>query len=134
MSCLSLWLLNCLFLNICCCHITFIYMPVKFVLYLWKQNLRVTPVNYRRYIVLYTLFLAQSLGSYRTSGKIVNKECNYESKFLRWILIIFITYSNSVNHNQTWHDTWWNGFSIWLKSASKWNYLVVAGSILTTGK
>ena len=30
-----LWLLNCLFLNIRCCHIPLVYVLVKFVLYLW---------------------------------------------------------------------------------------------------
>ena len=33
----------------------FVYVLVKFVLYLWKQNLKITPVNYRRYLVLYRL-------------------------------------------------------------------------------
>ena len=28
-------------------------MVVKFVLYLWKQNQKITPVNYGRYLVLY---------------------------------------------------------------------------------
>ena len=40
-----------MFLNVCCCHIPFVYMLVKFVLYLWKQNLKVTPVNYGRYLI-----------------------------------------------------------------------------------
>ena len=42
-----------MFLNICCCHITFVYVLVKFVLYLWKRNLKVNPVNYGRYLVLH---------------------------------------------------------------------------------
>ena len=42
------WLLNCLFLNICCCHIPFVYVLLKFELYLWKRNRTVTPVNYER--------------------------------------------------------------------------------------
>ena len=55
LSCLLLWLLTFLFLNICCCHIPFVYVLVKFVLYLWKRNLKVTPVNYGRYFFLYKL-------------------------------------------------------------------------------
>ena len=35
LSCL-LWLLNCLFLYVCCCHIPFVYVLVKSVLYWWK--------------------------------------------------------------------------------------------------
>ena len=52
LSCL-LWLLNCLFLNVRCGHFLFVYVLVKFVLYLWKLNLKVTPVNYGRYSVHY---------------------------------------------------------------------------------
>ena len=42
-----------MFLNICCCHIPFVYVLVKFVLYLWKRSLEVTSVNYGRYRVLH---------------------------------------------------------------------------------
>ena len=45
------WWLNSLFLNIPC-HIPFVYVLVKFVLYLWKRNLKVTLVNCGRYLVL----------------------------------------------------------------------------------
>ena len=44
-----------MFLNICCCHIPFVYVLVKFMLYLWKRNPKVTPVNYWRYLVLHKL-------------------------------------------------------------------------------
>ena len=37
-----------LFFNVCC-HIPFVL--VKFVLYLWKRKLKVTPIKYGRYLV-----------------------------------------------------------------------------------
>ena len=51
--CLLFWLLRCLFLNICCYHIPSVYVLVKFVLYSGKWNLKVTPVNYERYLVFH---------------------------------------------------------------------------------
>ena len=40
-----------MFLGVRCCHIPFVFLLIKFVLYLWKLNLKVTPVNYGRYSV-----------------------------------------------------------------------------------
>ena len=53
LSFLLLWISNCLFLNICWCHIPFVDVMVKFMLYLRRRILKVTSVNYGRYLVLH---------------------------------------------------------------------------------
>ena len=45
-----------MFLNICW-YVPFVYALVKFVLYLWKRNLKVTPVNDGRYLILHDMDL-----------------------------------------------------------------------------
>ena len=53
---------------ICCCHIPFVYVFVKFVLYLWKRNLKVTPVNYGMYLVLHKFLVVLVAEPYRFIG------------------------------------------------------------------